>query len=209
MKNNDFYVYEWYNEDTGEIFYVGKGRGNRYKNIKNRNEYFINYYNKYKCKSRKVKEDLTEDESLEFEIELIKKYKTKGMCKCNLTEGGEGSTYEKGSKYWYIQKLSAISQMAKLSRNKRFESFYAGVYNFDNLKDKTVNELYKLLMYYYTHRDIDYCPHYYEGYCDYYEKEECIHIDSDKEWCYYKEGINSWNSLCDDEDFIEFFNFFY
>ena len=27
----DFYVYEWYIINTGEIFYIGKGRGNRYK----------------------------------------------------------------------------------------------------------------------------------------------------------------------------------
>lgn len=29
MENN-FYVYEWYNIDTQEIFYVGKGSGKRY-----------------------------------------------------------------------------------------------------------------------------------------------------------------------------------
>lgn len=23
---NDYYVYEWYNVDTGEVFYVGKGK---------------------------------------------------------------------------------------------------------------------------------------------------------------------------------------
>src|SRR5690625_6332595 len=30
-KHSDFYVYEWFIKDTGEVFYVGKGRGNRYK----------------------------------------------------------------------------------------------------------------------------------------------------------------------------------
>lgn len=30
-KHNDFYVYEWFVKETNEIFYVGKGRGNRYK----------------------------------------------------------------------------------------------------------------------------------------------------------------------------------
>ena len=32
-KFEDFYVYEWYIEETKEIFYVGKGRGKRYKEI--------------------------------------------------------------------------------------------------------------------------------------------------------------------------------
>ena len=34
---NKFYVYEWYNVETNEIFYVGKGCNNRYKNISDRN----------------------------------------------------------------------------------------------------------------------------------------------------------------------------
>ena len=38
MENkNDFYVYEWFNIDTNEVFYVGKGRGKRYKEVKRRN----------------------------------------------------------------------------------------------------------------------------------------------------------------------------
>ncbi|MEK4246606.1 hypothetical protein MKZ20_14905 [Psychrobacillus sp. FSL K6-2684] len=32
----DFYVYEWFIIETGEIFYVGKGRGNRYKEFHQR-----------------------------------------------------------------------------------------------------------------------------------------------------------------------------
>lgn len=31
MERKKFYVYEWYNIDTNEVFYVGKGCGNRYK----------------------------------------------------------------------------------------------------------------------------------------------------------------------------------
>ena len=37
-----FYVYEWYIVETGEIFYVGKGSGNRVTSMKDRNEYFKN-----------------------------------------------------------------------------------------------------------------------------------------------------------------------
>ena len=28
---NEYYVYEWFIVDTNEVFYVGKGKGNRYK----------------------------------------------------------------------------------------------------------------------------------------------------------------------------------
>lgn len=33
---NQFYVYEWFIVETEEVFYIGKGKGKRYKiNLKN------------------------------------------------------------------------------------------------------------------------------------------------------------------------------
>ena len=64
---NDFYVYEWFIKETGEIFYVGKGRGNRYK------EYHVRAYEaekireQYETDSRFVATGLTEDEAIELE----------------------------------------------------------------------------------------------------------------------------------------------
>ena len=43
MGKKEFYVYEWYNTVTNEVFYVGKGTKNRYKNITKRNKYFLDY----------------------------------------------------------------------------------------------------------------------------------------------------------------------
>lgn len=40
---NKAYVYEWYNVDTNEVFYVGKGINNRMHSMKNRNQYFLRY----------------------------------------------------------------------------------------------------------------------------------------------------------------------
>jgi hypothetical protein len=70
---NDFYVYEWFNVDTGEVFYVGKGKKHRYKDIKYRNRYFLNYYSKHKCSVHKVVENLSEEDALKLEVELIDK----------------------------------------------------------------------------------------------------------------------------------------
>ena len=39
-----FYVYEYYNTETLEVFYVGKGTRNRYRVIAGRNELFLKYY---------------------------------------------------------------------------------------------------------------------------------------------------------------------
>lgn len=40
----DYYVYEWFIKETGEVFYVGKGRGNRYKE-----------YHEYAYEAEKIK----------------------------------------------------------------------------------------------------------------------------------------------------------
>ena len=64
---NKFYVYEWYNVDTDEVFYVGKGCGKRYKEISRRNELFKEYYEKFNVDVRLLKENLSEEEAFYYE----------------------------------------------------------------------------------------------------------------------------------------------
>lgn len=45
-----FYVYKWYIENTGEIIYIGKGCGNRYKQTAKRNKLFQEYITAFVCK---------------------------------------------------------------------------------------------------------------------------------------------------------------
>ena len=90
MEERRFYVYEWYIEDTDEVFYVGKGTGNRLNEVHNRNKYFNNVYNKYKCLVRKVQENLTNEEACELERKQIAKRREMGEAYCNFTEGGTG-----------------------------------------------------------------------------------------------------------------------
>ena len=88
-----YYVYAWYFKDTGEIFHIGKGKNNRYKDIKNhRNQYFLNIINKHRdnVDVKFLMTGLTNEESLMSEKQLIKYYKTIGWCKTNLHEGGCG-----------------------------------------------------------------------------------------------------------------------
>lgn len=91
-----FYVYEWYIKDTDEIFYVGKGTGNRYKVTKNRNEFFINTINQYDCESRIIKYFQNEKDAFNYQKERIDQLKAIGLCKCNIHTGGAGGS----SEYW-------------------------------------------------------------------------------------------------------------
>ncbi len=87
---NNFYVYEWYNYDTGEIFYVGKGCKKRKDTLYHRNKEFLNYYNSHNCKNRIIRYFEEEEKALRFEHLRIIQLKKYGLCKCNLDNGGTG-----------------------------------------------------------------------------------------------------------------------
>ena len=88
-----FYVYEWYVKNTNEIFYVGKGCGNRYKQTNKRNKLFKLYYEKFNCDSRIIKEFENENDAFIYEHERILELKNIDQAKCNLDYGGKGGTH--------------------------------------------------------------------------------------------------------------------
>lgn len=91
MDNNKiFYVYEWFKVETGDVFYVGKGSNDRYKNTRGRNEYFKRVYNKYECDVRIIHNNLTEEEAYALEVSTIKEYRERGYELANLSDGGKG-----------------------------------------------------------------------------------------------------------------------
>ena len=89
----EYYVYEWFIKDTNEVFYVGKGKGKRYKETKNRNKFFKDMYKTHSCDVRKVFEGLTEKEAFSQEVALIAYYRENTTFRLtNQTDGGEGSS---------------------------------------------------------------------------------------------------------------------
>lgn len=105
-----FYVYIWYIINTGEVFYVGKGKDKRYKNITKRNKYFLNMHRSHNCDVKKIYENLTEKEAFDKEKEMIKWYRENTNYRLtNQTDGGEGI-----SGYVYTQEQKELlSQKSK------------------------------------------------------------------------------------------------
>lgn len=93
MEEKRFYVYEWFIKNTGEVFYVGKGTGNRYKTLSSRNYFFKCMYDTHDCAVRKIYINLTEQEAFDKEIETIKYYRENTNYRLtNQTNGGEGTS---------------------------------------------------------------------------------------------------------------------
>jgi hypothetical protein len=92
-EHKDYYVYVWYIKGTNEVFYVGKGKGKRYKELSSRNKFFIDMYEAHECDVKKVYENLTESEAFQKEKEVVKWYRENTTFRLtNQTDGGEGSS---------------------------------------------------------------------------------------------------------------------
>ena len=88
MKEKLFYVYAHYILDTDEIFYIGKGCGNRVGHKRGRNKLWKNIVNKHKYKVKILIDNLEESDAFIQEILAIKEFNPRA----NLTKGGEGSS---------------------------------------------------------------------------------------------------------------------
>jgi hypothetical protein len=101
-----YYVYLHTRNDTGEVFYVGKGQGRRawWKNGRNRHWHFLAQKHGYEvhiwC------DELTEAQAFEIEKERISFYGRNNLC--NYTDGGDGAS---GAKRTEAQKLHMKEKM--------------------------------------------------------------------------------------------------
>jgi NUMOD3 motif len=84
-----FYTYFHTRNDTGAVFYVGKGKGRRAHDT-TRNKYWRSIYEKCGRTVNFAMTNLSEAEAFEHEKYLIAHYKSMGVSLANFTNGGEG-----------------------------------------------------------------------------------------------------------------------
>lgn len=63
------YVYGWFNNDWRVYFYVGRGRGKRYKDISSRSKAFNAVINRFDCEPVILADGLTVEEAEQIEDE--------------------------------------------------------------------------------------------------------------------------------------------
>ncbi len=87
---NNFYVYLHTRNDTGEVFYVGKGRGYRAYRFSGRNNLWDKIIAKTGYSISFYAKDLSEEMAFQLEIEAVAFYRAKTKTFANFTNGGEG-----------------------------------------------------------------------------------------------------------------------
>lgn len=85
-----FYVYCHRRDDTGRVFYIGKGKNGRAYSTRNRNKHWKNITTKTTYTVEFLSVNMVEEDSIELEVFLISEYRRYGVILVNMTLGGEG-----------------------------------------------------------------------------------------------------------------------
>lgn len=93
QEERNHYVYIWKIKDSGEVFYVGKGKNSRYKNTSHRSQAFKKIYEHNECEVEIICDNLTNAEACDKEQAEILHYKNLGHPLANHTRGGESGNY--------------------------------------------------------------------------------------------------------------------
>lgn len=142
-KRQIYYVYEWYDIDNKDVFYVGKGRGNRAKIKTGRNKLFNEYINTHNCTYRIIKDGLDEYSACKLEDERIKELDKIGMAFCNISKNtsARGVCYgEQNGFYGKTHSPEVIEYLKKINsdgRNKGENNSQYGISPKDRMDAET------------------------------------------------------------------------
>jgi len=119
------YVYEHWRPDTGQPFYVGKGKGYRAKEFRRRHAAHKAVVDDLSTQGlaveiKYVATGLTEEDAYKLEIERIAFWKVQGVMLVNLTSGGNGQIdpSEETRAKWRLARAQQVIQHAPETRAK-------------------------------------------------------------------------------------------
>jgi hypothetical protein len=95
---DNYYLYRHIRLDKNEVFYIGIGKGYRYKRFSGRNNLWNNITSKTEWRCEIILDDLSLEEAKIKEIEFIKLYGRINLRQgtlANLTDGGDGGNNKK------------------------------------------------------------------------------------------------------------------
>lgn len=114
---NDYYVYEWIRLDTNEPFYVGKGKKNRWKELRKRNKWFNNIIKSTSVAVNILHDNLDEKTAFGLEVYYIWLYRDIiGYNLTNINDGGEGCALVGENNPWWKKELPQETK-DKMSKN--------------------------------------------------------------------------------------------
>lgn len=120
-----YYVYTHRRNDTGQVFYVGKGQGDRYKSRWGRNDWWNRVANKHGFTPQIVKWFGSELCAYSYEKALISYIRSMGYTLVNMSDGGEGGLGVESNKRKEVfcdngMKFSHGTEAAKWLRNNGY-----------------------------------------------------------------------------------------
>lgn len=115
-----YYIYAHSIPASKEIFYIGKGCGNRKDFRSNRSEFWKRTVSKYGLEVSLLAENLSEKAAYKKERQLITAYKKIGLCRVNMSLGGDGV---KVKKRWWGDKISKAMKGKNKGRGLESHSY--------------------------------------------------------------------------------------
>jgi len=154
-----YYVYAHYKPTEAEPFYIGKGSGKRLLDKQHRSDWWINIVNKHGFVAKKLIENLSHEEALKKEAELIRQFGRRNIntgCLINLTDGMDGSaklseeTKQKMSdaargRRWSDEYKSMFSQIRKECHKKNPDKYRGRIYTEETRRkigEKSMKKIY-------------------------------------------------------------------
>lgn len=121
MANARFYVYVHRRADSGEVFYVGKGKNQRAYCVKRRGPYWDRIVEKHGVSIEIVEHFDEERDAFDRECALIAQFRAAGVALANLTDGGDGASGAKRSAETRAR-MSASNKGKRLGRKESAET---------------------------------------------------------------------------------------